>query len=867
MSKSSLARVVPGALVLCMVASGCEEPTDRADLDEASAEVAVADGGVPRRSSWSYWDRGGDLGVAWRAESFDDGAWARGAGPLGYGESYLGTTIGYGGDAAHKHVTTYFRTQFTLANPAAVTAIRGDLMFDDGVVVYLNGQEIGRAALPTGTLTAATLASGHEAGNAYRSYDWTAQKPHLHAGVNTIAVEIHQQASSSSDLVFDLGLVITAAPSGPRTDDLARNSVWAYWDRGGDLGSAWRGAAFDDSGWARGEGPLGYGESYLRTTLGYGPDPAHKNVTAYFRNKLWIDDPARVTRMLIRVMHDDGFVVYINGQEFTRFSMPSGPITASTLAQNWESGNQYESYEWTPSVIPFLGAGENVIAVEVHQASPASSDLTFDLEITTETSTREPTTRGIPAGSTWGYWDRATSPGSTWRDRGYPETGWRAGAAPLGYGESYVATPTAPGHVTTYFRHDFYRWGSPTDWVLEAKYDDGFVASLNGTEVLRVGLPAGPLTETTLARSHEAGGYERFALPGASALTIDGLNTLAIEVHQNAASSSDLVWDARLVAESPWPVAWQRQASGTDRTLTDVWFTDAMRGWVVGNGTVLRTVDGGATWTPQAIGDGTWLFAVQFVDAQHGWLVGSDATFATTDGGATWNPQPVRGRSVSFISPTIGWISGPSIYRTVDGGATWNLQLDGTGNISYGRVDFVDAMNGWAIARVDAGGDDGHFNGENLVVHTTDGGVTWHEQLGVGGWEQALIALDAVDPTFACVVGNGSNHQTLGELGWLTRDGATWEAMPSSANDTALFDVQFLDAHRAWAVGYAGSLIHTTDGGASWSVQETARWQYIPDHTEPAAPSLNAVHFIDASTGWAVGDDGTILHTTRGGLP
>ena len=51
-----------------------------------------------------------------------------------------------------------------------------------------------------------TLASGHEANNAYVTYDWTAQKSLLVAGTNVIAVEVHQDSPGSSDLVFDLGL-------------------------------------------------------------------------------------------------------------------------------------------------------------------------------------------------------------------------------------------------------------------------------------------------------------------------------------------------------------------------------------------------------------------------------------------------------------------------------------------------------------------------------------------------------------------------------------------------------------------------------------------------------------------------------------
>ena len=160
---------------------------------------------IARGSIWRYWDRGARA-IAWRNPAYDDSNWRTGDGPLGYGEDYLATTVSYGPDPANKHITTYFRHRFTVENPGAVTALRGELMYDDGVVVYLNGVEIGRAAMPAGSVTSTTLASGHE-GGAYEVFDWTAHTDLLVAGSNTIAVEVHQSSPSSSDLVFDLALL------------------------------------------------------------------------------------------------------------------------------------------------------------------------------------------------------------------------------------------------------------------------------------------------------------------------------------------------------------------------------------------------------------------------------------------------------------------------------------------------------------------------------------------------------------------------------------------------------------------------------------------------------------------------------------
>ncbi len=337
--------------------------------------MAPTRGGIPRHALWSYWDRGGDLGNNWMYGGSVDG-WAQGAGPLGYGESYLSSTIGSGPDASNKYITTYFRKKFWVSDPSFVTALRAELMFDDGVVIYLNNQRLTSYSMPAGTTNASTLASSHEASNAYQVLDWTAFKGMLQYGENTIAVEVHQSSPSSSDLVFDLALGVQTMA----VRRIARSSPWSYWDRGGDLGSAWRNLAFDDSAWPTGEGPLGYGETYVGALVSYGPSASNKYVTTYFRKKLRIDDASLVRSLRAELMWDDGAVIYLNGREIARTSMPAGAISASTLATGHEADNAYTAFDWSASR-GLLVNGDNEIAVEVHQSSPSSSDLVFDLSL------------------------------------------------------------------------------------------------------------------------------------------------------------------------------------------------------------------------------------------------------------------------------------------------------------------------------------------------------------------------------------------------------------------------------------------------------------------------------------------------------
>ena len=113
--------------------------------------------------------------------------------------------VGYGLDAGNKHITTYFRKSFALTEVAHFHSLSISLLVDDGAVAYLNGQEIARVNMPSGHIgyrTLALQAIANEDGFA----EFQVSPAHLRAGVNTLAVEIHQAGNRSSDISFDCSL-------------------------------------------------------------------------------------------------------------------------------------------------------------------------------------------------------------------------------------------------------------------------------------------------------------------------------------------------------------------------------------------------------------------------------------------------------------------------------------------------------------------------------------------------------------------------------------------------------------------------------------------------------------------------------------
>jgi hypothetical protein len=115
--------------------------------------------------------------------------------------------VSFGPSSAAKFITTYFRKSFTVADPAAVAALNYRLIRDDGAVIYLNGVEVFRSNMPTGTIGSTTRASSALGAPAESTWlTGTFNPALLVAGTNVIAVEIHQDGPDSSDISFNLEL-------------------------------------------------------------------------------------------------------------------------------------------------------------------------------------------------------------------------------------------------------------------------------------------------------------------------------------------------------------------------------------------------------------------------------------------------------------------------------------------------------------------------------------------------------------------------------------------------------------------------------------------------------------------------------------
>lgn len=186
---------------------------------------------IPNGSTWRYLDDGSDQGVAWRATAFDDSAWVSGPAQLGYGDGDETTVTGFidtdpATTGTQKNATTYFRKTFNVVNPSAFLSIRLLLAHDDSGAVYINGTEVAR----TTNLPAAAAFDAFATASRNETADWILPTSIVSAGVNTIAVEIHQDDDASSDVSFDLELAgLSEVTRGPYLGKNNADGVTIRW--------------------------------------------------------------------------------------------------------------------------------------------------------------------------------------------------------------------------------------------------------------------------------------------------------------------------------------------------------------------------------------------------------------------------------------------------------------------------------------------------------------------------------------------------------------------------------------------------------------------------------------------------------------
>jgi len=201
---------------------------------------------------------------------------------------------------------------------------------------------------------------------------------------------------------------------------------------------------------------------------------------------------------------------------------------------------------------------------------------------------------------------------------------------------------------------------------------------------------------------------------------------------------------------------WETAGKFDKIVLENIYFTDSLNGWVVGN-RILKTSDGGLNWIEQQPDTNIHLYSVNFYTPQTGWACGTDGKLLhTSDGGESWNYKDVNTEKalldISFPDESTIYICGESgtVFKSVNSGENWSELFPFTDE-HLNAIDFKDSLTGFCA-------------GES-IFKTTDGG---------NNWEVKYFA------------------------------------------DTPIHDIKII-GNSIWAIGYNGQMLYSSDTGENWT--------------------------------------------------
>lgn len=309
--------------------------------------------------------------------------------PIGYAgsgkpmESLLnsGTNIGGG-----RCMGVVLQKDVTIDDASKIKGAQLSVSYDDGMVVYVNGTLAGayhaelNSNVETGDMNKFPILgyrmSGSPVGNDPESQSGiTLDKNLFKDGKNVITVALVNDRDTSSDIFGDIELIATLdgveGPETPSGTSIAKGDEWLWVKNGSD------GMLAEDyeptTSWAKAASPIGYGYKGVSGVADADNVPFENNCSnVYLRRILHIDDMSKVNSVVLNAEMDDWATVYFNGHKAAPTFNDGGTINKDP----YKTGDV--------RVAPTgLHEGDNVIAVKVSNTNATSSDLYFNMSLTT----------------------------------------------------------------------------------------------------------------------------------------------------------------------------------------------------------------------------------------------------------------------------------------------------------------------------------------------------------------------------------------------------------------------------------------------------------------------------------------------------
>ena len=400
--------LLTAALVLSMVPSGfaaggdttADTPPDK--IDDATVWRYLDDNSDPAGDPAAEgYDR-----TSWTAADFDDSQWETASGTFGgkktdEGITSNGATIqldGIGGADGNSdnYPTYYFRTTVNIPDASAVTKVVGSIKYDDAAILYING--VRAAGFNDDGCDSNSSYCSHKADTTSDIEITDVAALNLQNGVNTIAVEVHNESANSSDIWFSMpgGLTFSTEALPTETTLIDQETIWSYLDDNSDPAgtpgsegydrTSWTVPDFNATAWKTGQGAFGSKRGSLHdgatTNLAGCPGDDTNYPTYYFRTTVTLtaDQLTEMTKLVGRIQYDDAAIVYLNGVRAAAFN-DAGCDTNASYSTNVAGGNPMEQdFEIVePAALAALHEGANTVAVELHNRFGGSSDIFFGL--------------------------------------------------------------------------------------------------------------------------------------------------------------------------------------------------------------------------------------------------------------------------------------------------------------------------------------------------------------------------------------------------------------------------------------------------------------------------------------------------------
>src|ERR1035438_1376636 len=314
----------------------------------------------------------------------------------------------------------------------------------------------------------------------------------------------------------------------------------------------------------------------------------------------------------------------------------------------------------------------------------------------------------------------------------------------------------------------------------------------------------------------------------------------------------------------------------------DIYFTDPTNGWSSQNNDIYRTTNGGVTWTTNLVMSGTHFRSISFVNRTVGFagnlgpgsydgnVSNTNIMYRSYDGGVTWSNVPgfaeagMKGLCSFYMLDSnhvygAGRVRGPAfVISSSNGGTNWSMQNLTASNVMNGIMDiyFRDTNTGWVV-----GMDTNQYLSPSYygsIARTTNGGVSWQAQVTttISNCYFWKMSWPSTNIGYVSLQQNGAYSNLVF---YKTVDGGnTWVSngisessvgLHTNGYDFYLQGLGFVSTNEGWIGGasgtgfpYAGSFLHTTDGGATWTPAGYTNTYFI-----------NRIRFLTPTLGFASG--------------